>query len=441
MTLWDRLARGLPARARRPATCSRRTRLPASRCRRCRSRTGSGSGFDPPVVIAATCRRPPPSETPRPGMVLAVTGYVWERGRRRGLRPRAGPDHRRRTRGADVEPVAGAAPRRNQLKRDMADDRSGPPPRRSSSTRRTRRPRSRRSRFNRPEHLNAPTSRRGCATPTCCTRPTSTTTSRSGDPRRRRQPRQRRGPARVHGGATTTTACAARARGSRTTTSPTRRRASFRHGATISAVVRRTSQAAAGRCRSSRRSASSRSRATATAGTSTRRRRRPGDLVRRRAVRPPVLPLLRLGPADVAWAQMMGLRKFQEMVFTGRPFTADEMYECDFVNKRGAARPARGRGREVRAGLRAQPARPTPSSCRRCSSRSMKQHQGEYMGSLLSARVFESMGSGVRPTTTPTTWTCTETHRQRAGRRGQGQRQPVPARVAAEQVRTARSTE
>ena len=32
------------------------------------------------------------------------------------------------------------------------------------------------------------------------------------------------------------------------------------------------------------------------------------------------------------WAMIMGLRKFQEMVFTGRPFTAEEMYDCNFVN-------------------------------------------------------------------------------------------------------------
>src|ERR1700746_3412471 len=32
------------------------------------------------------------------------------------------------------------------------------------------------------------------------------------------------------------------------------------------------------------------------------------------------------------WAMMMGLRKFQEMVFTGRPFTAQQMYDCNFVN-------------------------------------------------------------------------------------------------------------
>jgi enoyl-CoA hydratase/carnithine racemase len=39
------------------------------------------------------------------------------------------------------------------------------------------------------------------------------------------------------------------------------------------------------------------------------------------------------GPRMWQWAQMMGIRKFQEMVFTGRPFTAQEMYDCNFVNK------------------------------------------------------------------------------------------------------------
>src|SRR6478735_637257 len=39
------------------------------------------------------------------------------------------------------------------------------------------------------------------------------------------------------------------------------------------------------------------------------------------------------GPRMWTWVQMMGLRKFQEMVFTGRPFTADEMYQCNFLNK------------------------------------------------------------------------------------------------------------
>ena len=43
------------------------------------------------------------------------------------------------------------------------------------------------------------------------------------------------------------------------------------------------------------------------------------------------------------WALMMGLRKFQEMLFTGRPFTAQEMKECNFVND------------EIRHVLRAKP--------------------------------------------------------------------------------------
>jgi enoyl-CoA hydratase/carnithine racemase len=39
------------------------------------------------------------------------------------------------------------------------------------------------------------------------------------------------------------------------------------------------------------------------------------------------------GPRMWTWIQTMGLRKFQEMVFTGRPFTAAEMYDCNFLNK------------------------------------------------------------------------------------------------------------
>ena len=38
------------------------------------------------------------------------------------------------------------------------------------------------------------------------------------------------------------------------------------------------------------------------------------------------------GPRMWTWIEMMGLRKFEEMLFTGRPFTAKEMYECNFVN-------------------------------------------------------------------------------------------------------------
>ena len=47
-----------------------------------------------------------------------------------------------------------------------------------------------------------------------------------------------------------------------------------------------------------------------------------------------------------------------------------EMYECNFVNSVVPRDQLEAEVAEVRAGLRAEPARPTPSSCRRSSSRS-----------------------------------------------------------------------
>ena len=38
------------------------------------------------------------------------------------------------------------------------------------------------------------------------------------------------------------------------------------------------------------------------------------------------------GPRMWQWANMIGMRRFQEMVFTGRPFGAGEMKDCGFVN-------------------------------------------------------------------------------------------------------------
>jgi hypothetical protein len=93
------------------------------------------------------------------------------------------------------------------------------------------------------------------------------------------------------------------------------------------------------------------------------------------------------------WVQMMGLRKFQEMVFTGRPFTADEMYDCNFLNK---VVPRDQLEDEVDKYARAC-ARNRPVDTvfqQKVFFEVYKQHQGEYMGSLLSA-FFESMGSGV----------------------------------------------
>jgi enoyl-CoA hydratase/carnithine racemase len=98
------------------------------------------------------------------------------------------------------------------------------------------------------------------------------------------------------------------------------------------------------------------------------------------------------GPRMWTWIQTMGLRQFQEMVFTGRPFTADEMFQCNFLNKVVA-----------RDRLEAEVHKYATACARNRSVDTVfmqkmffevvKQHQGEYMGSLLSA-VFESMGGG-----------------------------------------------
>ena len=94
------------------------------------------------------------------------------------------------------------------------------------------------------------------------------------------------------------------------------------------------------------------------------------------------------------WATMMGLRKFQEMVFTGRPFTAEEMYECNFVN---SVVPRDQLEAEVeKYALACAQTRPTDTVfMQKVFFEVFKQHQGEYMGSLLSAWL-ESMGGVLR---------------------------------------------
>jgi enoyl-CoA hydratase len=94
------------------------------------------------------------------------------------------------------------------------------------------------------------------------------------------------------------------------------------------------------------------------------------------------------------WAVMMGLRKFQEMVFTGRPFTADEMAKCDFVN---SVVPRDQLEVEVNKYASAcARTRPTDTVfMQKVFFEVFKQHQGEHMGSLLSAWL-ESMGGQLR---------------------------------------------
>jgi enoyl-CoA hydratase/carnithine racemase len=95
------------------------------------------------------------------------------------------------------------------------------------------------------------------------------------------------------------------------------------------------------------------------------------------------------------WANMMGLRKFQEMVFTGRPFTAAEMADCGFVNSV-----------VPRADLEAEVEKYATACANNRSTdvvfqqktffEVMKQFQGEYMGSLISG-ILESMTGYGRP--------------------------------------------
>ena len=99
------------------------------------------------------------------------------------------------------------------------------------------------------------------------------------------------------------------------------------------------------------------------------------------------------GPRMWTWVQMMGLRKFQEMVFTGRPFTAEDMEKCNFLNKVVSREDLEAE--TAKYALACARNRPVDTVyMQKVFFEIYKQHQGEYMGSLLSA-FFESMGSGV----------------------------------------------
>jgi len=89
------------------------------------------------------------------------------------------------------------------------------------------------------------------------------------------------------------------------------------------------------------------------------------------------------------WCTMMGLRKFMEMVFTGRPFTAQEMYDCGFVN---AVVPFDElEAMTEKYALACSRSRSTDTVfAQKAFFEIYKQHQGEYMGSLLSG-LLESL--------------------------------------------------
>jgi enoyl-CoA hydratase/carnithine racemase len=88
------------------------------------------------------------------------------------------------------------------------------------------------------------------------------------------------------------------------------------------------------------------------------------------------------GPRMWTWADMMGVRKFMEMVFTGRPFTAQQMYDCNFVN---SVVPRDQLEEEVAKYAQAcSITRPNDTVvAQKTFFEIYKQYRGEYMGSLL----------------------------------------------------------
>ena len=83
------------------------------------------------------------------------------------------------------------------------------------------------------------------------------------------------------------------------------------------------------------------------------------------------------------WATMMGIRPFMEMVFTGRPFTAQEMKECSFVNS--VVPRDQLEAETMKYALACARNRPTDTVVmQKTFFEVFKQQQGEYMGSILS---------------------------------------------------------
>ena len=135
------------------------------------------------------------------------------------------------------------------------------------------------------------------------------------------------------------------------------------------------------------------------------------------------------------WAMMMGMRKFQEMVFTGRPFTADQMYDCNFVN---SVVPREDLEAEVDKYARA------------CARDATHRHGVHAKGLLRGDEATPGRvhGQHAQRLARIDGWTAPQRRRRQAGhvepgdhgRRTEpgreGQRQCVPARVAAEPIRS-----
>ncbi|MFK4872418.1 enoyl-CoA hydratase/isomerase family protein [Novosphingobium sp. ZW T3_23] len=88
------------------------------------------------------------------------------------------------------------------------------------------------------------------------------------------------------------------------------------------------------------------------------------------------------GPRMWQWLEMVGLRRFSEMLFTGRPFTAEEMQGCNFVNSVVAR--DRLEAETAKYAHACSITRPTDVVvAQKTFIEAYKQYRGEYMGSLL----------------------------------------------------------
>ncbi len=92
------------------------------------------------------------------------------------------------------------------------------------------------------------------------------------------------------------------------------------------------------------------------------------------------------GPRLWTWVETIGLRRFSEMLFTGRPFTAKEMYDSGFVN---SVVPLENLADETKKyALACSRSRPTDVvQVQKTFLEIYKQYRGEYMGSLLTGFV------------------------------------------------------
>ena len=92
------------------------------------------------------------------------------------------------------------------------------------------------------------------------------------------------------------------------------------------------------------------------------------------------------GPRLWTWLETVGLRKFSEMLFTGRPFTAREMYETNFLN---SVVPREQLDAEtLKYAMACSRTRPMDVvQVQKTFIELYKQYRGEYMGSLLTGFV------------------------------------------------------